>query len=41
MPVTAAGTDEAVRAIQRGRSYIHVTKEFGEFVRRLIDEHNP
>jgi len=36
-PVTMAGKDHFVGAIQLGHSYVHVTKEFGEFVRKEID----
>lgn len=38
-PVTAAGKDHFKGAMQRGHSYIEVTKEFGEYVRRLIDHY--
>lgn len=36
--VTASGKDSFVGAIQIGHSFVKVTKEFGEFVRRRIDE---
>ena len=35
--VTQAGKDHFVPAMQRGHSYIPVTREFGEFVRKIID----
>ena len=38
-PVTVAGRDHFKGAMQLGHSYIHVTREFGEFVRKAIDAH--
>ncbi|WP_334186961.1 restriction endonuclease PLD domain-containing protein [Noviherbaspirillum sp.] len=38
--VTRAGNDHFVGAMQMGHSYIPVTKEFGEFVRKEIDAFN-
>lgn len=37
-PVTASGKDSFVGAIQIGHSFVKVTREFGEFVRKRIDE---
>jgi hypothetical protein len=37
IPVTSAGRDHFLGAMQRGHSYIPVTKEFGEYVRGRID----
>ncbi len=37
VPVTVAGKDHFVGAMQMGNSYIAVTKTFGEFVRARID----
>jgi HKD family nuclease len=36
--VTSTGKDTFVGAIQMGHSYIKVTKEFGEFVKKIIDQ---
>lgn len=36
-PITKAGADHFLGAMQRGHSYIEVTKEFGEYVRSRID----
>jgi hypothetical protein len=37
-PVTVSGKDSFVGAIQIGHSFVKVTREFGEFVRKRIDE---
>jgi len=37
--VTVAGKDHILGAIQMGHSYIHVTRQFGEFVKDEIDSH--
>jgi hypothetical protein len=36
--VTRAGKDHFLGAVQMGHSYVPVTREFGEFVRKVIDE---
>jgi len=36
-PVTSAGSDHFLGAMQMGHSYISVTKEFGDYVRQRID----
>ena len=36
--VTRAGKDHFLGAVQMGHSYVQVTREFGELVRRVIDE---
>ena len=36
-PVTKAGKDHFVGAVQLGHSYVRVTNEFGDFVRKEID----
>ncbi|OZY86034.1 hypothetical protein CBP51_03110 [Cellvibrio mixtus] len=38
--VTAAGSEHFKGAMQMGHSYIRVTSEFGEFVRKRIDKYN-
>lgn len=38
IPVTVSGKDSFVGAIQIGHSFVKVTREFGEFVRKRIDE---
>ena len=37
MTATTAGGDSVIGPMQMGNSYVQVTREFGELVRRKID----